>query len=129
MGKQNTKKIAVTPEQQCRFEWDERDADGVNTHKRCNRDRLTKEHCWAHYQQGRRGHDLTPIRERNAKGASKTPLVTLAGNIRVEAKVAAQLKKRVKAGLAASIYEATHQAVTEGVWSWCDKEVAKASKK
>jgi len=96
-----TAEVAVTKDKQCHYVSD----DGIQ----CNRRRLTTEHCWAHYQQGRRGSKLHPIQERRDLEKLTT------GSIRVETQVAQRLHAFVKAGGARSLYEATRQAITEGM--------------
>jgi hypothetical protein len=76
----------------------------------CDRKSLSFGLCWTHYQQQRRGRPLTPIR---MKG-----LLLLPGNVRVEASVHSFLQKRVQAGKAKTMYEATRQAIVAGVQYW-----------
>ena len=76
----------------------------------CDRKPLAFGLCWTHYQQQRRGKDLTPIRKRGMK--------MLPGNVRVESSVYLTLQQRVTNKQAVSMYEAVRQAILAGIEYW-----------
>jgi len=113
-AKKDIKKAAVSPETQCKFEWDGRDQKGIPGHFRCEREKMAHDLCWTHYQQQRRGNEMKPIRIDSR--------AILPGNVRVEGKIFDAIEARVKKGHATSLYEATRQAIETGVYAWLDAE-------
>lgn len=73
---------------------------------------IAKGLCPSHYRQKSRGIKLKPLRE-VGRGLVRLPMV-----IRVEEETLKQLKKRIKSGLANSMYDATRQALEAGIAGW-----------
>jgi hypothetical protein len=73
---------------------------------------IAKGLCPSHYRQKSRGIKLKPLRE-VGRGLVRLPMV-----IRVEEETLKLLKKRIKSGLANSMYDATRQALEAGIAGW-----------
>lgn len=81
------------------------------TFEGCDRSQIAKGLCPSHYRQLNRGEELKPLRL--IRGLVRLPMV-----IRVEQETFDLLEKRIKAGLANSMYDATRQALEAGIASW-----------
>jgi hypothetical protein len=68
--------------------------------------------CPSHYRQHSRNQKLVPLRE-VGRGLVRLPMV-----IRVTPETFKSLKKRIKLGLARSMYDATRQALEAGIAGW-----------
>jgi len=68
--------------------------------------------CPSHYRQQSRGQKLVTLRE-VGRGLVRLPMV-----IRVTPETFKLLKKRIKLGLARSMYDATRQALEAGIAGW-----------